>query len=60
VQFTDEASLTGGATYDESHPEAYLAAHASRPAGELVRGLHAESGFPHADDITMLALRRHA
>jgi len=50
--------------YGEARLETYLAAHASRPVDELVRGLHAdverfESGAPHADDITALALRRN-
>jgi sigma-B regulation protein RsbU (phosphoserine phosphatase) len=66
--FTDgvtEAYSKSGDFCDESRLEAYLAAHASRLAEELVRGLHAgvkrfESGIPHADDITMLAVRRHA
>ncbi len=64
--FTDgvtEACNKNGEFYEESRLEAYLAAHASRPVDELVRGLHAEverfeAGSPRADDITVLALRR--
>ncbi len=66
--FTDgvtEARNRGGDFYDESRLEEYLGTYASRPAEDLVRGLHAEverfeAGTPHADDITVLALRRHA
>jgi phosphoserine phosphatase RsbU/P len=66
--FTDgvtEARSNSGEFYDESRLEAYLAQHASRPAEDLVRGVLAEverfeSGNPRADDISVLALRRHA
>ena len=59
---TEARNITGG-FYEESRLEAYLAANASRPAEALVRGLHAEverfeAGTPHADDITVLAVRR--
>jgi serine phosphatase RsbU (regulator of sigma subunit) len=68
VVFTDgvtEARNKQGDFYEESRLEAYLAAHAARPVDELVRGLQAEverfeAGAPRADDITVLALRRHA
>ena len=58
-----EAHNKEGGFYEESRLEAYLAAHASRPADELVRGLHSEverfeAGASRADDITVLALRR--
>jgi phosphoserine phosphatase RsbU/P len=64
--FTDgvtEACNKQGEFYEESRLEAYLAAHASQPVDELVRGLHAqverfEAGARRADDITVLALRR--
>ncbi len=64
--FTDgvtEARNRKGEFFDESRLEAYLAASASRPVDELVRGLQAEverfeAGAPRADDITALALRR--
>ena len=66
--FTDgvtEASNRNGEFFDESRLEAYLAASASRPIDDLVRGLQAEverfgAGAPRADDITVLALRRAA
>ena len=58
-----EARNKEGGFYEEERLEAYLAAHASRPADELVRGLHSdverfEAGASRADDITVLALRR--
>ncbi len=64
--FTDgvtEACNRKGEFFLESRLEAYLAAHASRPVDELVRGLQAEvesfgAGVPRADDITVLAVRR--
>ena len=64
--FTDgvtEARRKTGDFYEELRLEAYLAANASLPAEELVRGVHAEverfaAGAPRADDITVLALRR--
>jgi len=54
-----------GDFFEESRLVAYLAAHASRPVDELVRGLQAEverfeAGAPRTDDITALALRRCA
>jgi phosphoserine phosphatase RsbU/P len=60
-----EARNRDGEFYEESRLEAYLAASASRPVDELVRGLHAEverfeAGARHADDITALALRWRA
>jgi phosphoserine phosphatase RsbU/P len=60
-----EARNKEGGFYEESRLEAYLAAHASRPAEELVRGLHSdverfEAGASRADDITVLALRRRS
>jgi len=63
--FTDgvtEACKKGGEFFEESRLEAYLAANGSRPAEELVRGLHAEverfeAGARRADDMTVLALR---
>jgi serine phosphatase RsbU (regulator of sigma subunit) len=60
-----EARNKEGGFYEESRLEAYLAAHASRPADELVRGLHGdverfEAGASRADDITVLALRRRS
>ena len=60
-----EARNPGGDFFEESRLETYLAAHASQPAEELVRGLQAEverfeAGAVHSDDITVLALRRHA
>jgi serine phosphatase RsbU (regulator of sigma subunit) len=66
--FTDgvtEACNKEGDFFEESRLEAHLAAHASRPVAELVRGLHREverfeTGAPRADDITVLAMRRHA
>ena len=64
--FTDgvtEARDRNGQFYEEARLEAYLTAHASQPAEELVRGLHAEemhfeAGAPRADDITVMGLRR--
>jgi serine phosphatase RsbU (regulator of sigma subunit) len=64
--FTDgvtEACNKRGDFFGESRLEAYLAAHGSRPIGELVRGLQAEvegfeAGAPRTDDITLLAIRR--
>jgi sigma-B regulation protein RsbU (phosphoserine phosphatase) len=64
--FTDgvtEARNRNGEFFQESRLEAYLAASASQPVDELVRGLQAEverfeAGSPRADDITALALRR--
>ncbi len=64
--FTDgvtEARNRSGEFFEESRLEAYLAASASQPVDELVRGLQAEverfeAGSPRADDITALALRR--
>jgi serine phosphatase RsbU (regulator of sigma subunit) len=64
--FTDgvtEARNREGDFYENSRLEAYLAASASRPVDELVRGLQAEverfeAGAPRADDITALAVRR--
>jgi sigma-B regulation protein RsbU (phosphoserine phosphatase) len=64
--FTDgvtEACNKKGDFFEEPRLEAYLAAHASRPVDELVRGLHGEverfeAGATRADDITVLALRR--
>lgn len=64
--FTDgvtEACNPKGDFFEESRLEAYVAANASRPVDELVRGLHAEverfgAGAPRADDITVLALQR--
>ena len=64
--FTDgvtEACNKQGEFYEESRLEAYLAANATQPVDELVRGLHAEvvrfeAGAGRADDITVLALRR--
>jgi len=58
-----EARDKGGEFYGELRLEHFVASHASRPAEELVRGLHAElerfeTGAPRADDITVLALRR--
>lgn len=49
--------------FGEPRLEAYLAAHASLPANDLVRGLHDEverfeAGARRADDITVLAVRR--
>jgi sigma-B regulation protein RsbU (phosphoserine phosphatase) len=66
--FTDgvtEACNKQGEFYEDSRLEAFLRANASRPAEELVRGLHAEverfeAGAPRADDVTVLALRRRA
>jgi sigma-B regulation protein RsbU (phosphoserine phosphatase) len=66
--FTDgvtEARNWNGDFYEEWRLEEYLAAHASRPVDEMVRGLHAEverfeAGAQRADDITVLALRRRA
>jgi serine phosphatase RsbU (regulator of sigma subunit) len=63
--FTDgvtEARNRNGEFHEESRLEAYLAASASRPVDELVRGLQSEverfeAGAPRADDITALALR---
>jgi sigma-B regulation protein RsbU (phosphoserine phosphatase) len=64
--FTDgvtEARDKDGNFYENSRLEAYLAASASRPVDELVRGLQSEierfeGGAPRGDDITALALRR--
>ena len=64
--FTDgvtEARNKEGEFFEDARLEAFLAAHASLPVEELVRGLHAEverheSGAPRADDITVLAVRR--
>jgi sigma-B regulation protein RsbU (phosphoserine phosphatase) len=64
--FTDgvtEACNRKGEFFLESRLEAYLAAHASGPVDELVRGLQAEvesfgAGVPRADDITVLAVQR--
>jgi sigma-B regulation protein RsbU (phosphoserine phosphatase) len=66
--FTDgvtEARDRNGQFYEEARLEAYLTAHASQPAEELVRGLHAEvmhfeAGAPRADDITVMGLRRRS
>jgi phosphoserine phosphatase RsbU/P len=66
--FTDgvtEARNKTGEFYEDSRLESFLAAHASQPVDELVRGLHAEverfeAGAPRADDITVLALRWRA
>jgi phosphoserine phosphatase RsbU/P len=57
-----EACNKNGELYEEPRLEAYLAAHASQGAAELVRGLHAEverfeAGARRADDVTVLALR---
>ena len=57
-----EAANKKGEFYGESRLEAYLTAHASQTAEELVRGLHAEvehfeAGARRSDDITVLALR---
>lgn len=64
--FTDgvtEACDKNGDFFDEARLEAYLAAHASQPAKDLVRGLQTEvkrfeAGAPRADDVTVLVLRR--
>lgn len=64
--FTDgvtEACNKKGEFYEDSRLEAYIAAHASQTADELVRGVHAEverfeAGARRADDITVLAVRR--
>jgi serine phosphatase RsbU (regulator of sigma subunit)/pSer/pThr/pTyr-binding forkhead associated (FHA) protein len=64
--FTDgvtEACNKAAEFYGESRLEAYLAANASKPVDELLKGLQAsvegfEVGAPRADDITMLAVRR--
>jgi serine phosphatase RsbU (regulator of sigma subunit) len=64
--FTDgvtEACNKGGEFYGEARLESYLAAHASQPVEQLVRGVHSEierfeAGARRADDITVLALRR--
>jgi sigma-B regulation protein RsbU (phosphoserine phosphatase) len=66
--FTDgvtEACNKKGDFFDEARLEAYLAAHASQAAQELVSGLHTEvkrfeAGSPRADDVTVLVLRRRA
>jgi phosphoserine phosphatase RsbU/P len=64
--FTDgitEARNRSGEFFQESRLEAYLAACASRPVDDLVRGLQAEverfeAGAPRSDDITAIALRQ--
>lgn len=64
--FTDgvtEARDRQGGFYGEARLEAYLAAHATQGAEDLVRGVHAEveafaAGAPRADDVTVLAIRR--
>ena len=64
--FTDgvtEARDHSGDFFEQARLEAYLAAHCSHPAEELVWGLHNEvqrfeAGGPRADDVTVLALRR--
>ena len=67
LMFTDgvtEARNREGGFYEDSRVEKYLAANASLPVAELVRGLHADverfgTGASRADDITVLALRRN-
>jgi serine phosphatase RsbU (regulator of sigma subunit) len=59
---TEAIDLKGG-FFDDARLEAYLAAHSSHSAEELVSGVQAdvkrfEAGAPPADDVTVLALRR--
>jgi serine phosphatase RsbU (regulator of sigma subunit) len=58
-----EARDSEGAFFEAARLEAYLTACGSRPAEELVSGLHAEvqhfqQGLPMTDDVTVLVLRR--
>ena len=67
VIYTDgvtEAANKEGDFFDDERLEGLLAAHAAEPVEQMVRTVHTavekfEAGAPRADDITVLALRRH-